>query len=284
MREKWILTIESWLLCTDIPLKTEGEKLICTWSHGRWSVKAALFIEDAAKLQISITKGPRRKLRAEAAGIRNADGWLFFFSVRDKQQGKDEFDRSVIRISVTPDAEIRKLFSNAPFGLTYMPVMRHFLEKLKPRNVLEWGPGRSTLMLAESLPDAEIFSIEHNPQWHERIMKLAKIYASVIPIHELITLEPGKSGKYVTAPLYLDRNFDLIVIDGRMRTDCIAIARQVLNEKGVVLVHDANRIGYHQAFRFFNSAMTVNDTAVLCLGSFDLSHPKISPCTSLTIS
>lgn len=257
------MTIESWFLCTDIPLKTEGEKLICAWSHGRWTVNAALDIEDTAKLQISITKGPRRKLRAEAAGIRNADGWLFYFNVRDRQRGKDEFDRSVVRISVTPDAKIRRLFSNAPFGLTYMPVMRHFMEKLNPRNVLEWGPGRSTLMLAESLPDAEIFSIEHTPQWHERLVTLAQTYPSVTTIHELITVEPGKAGKYVTAPLYLDRKFDLIFIDGRMRTDCIAIARQVLNQNGVVLLHDANRTTYHQAFRFFGPAVTVNDTAVL---------------------
>lgn len=263
MREKWILTIESWPLCTDIPLKTEDEKLICAWSHGRWSVDAAVVIGDTAKLKISITKGPRRKLRAESEGIRNADGWLFFFNVRDKQKGRDEFDRSVVRISVTQDAKIRRLFSNAPFGLSYMPVMRHFLEKLKPRNVLEWGPGRSTLMLAESLPDAEIFSVEHNPHWHERIEKLANIYQSITTIYESITLEPGKAGKYVTAPLYLDRKFDLIFIDGRMRTDCIAIARQMLNEHGVVLVHDANRTIYHQAFRFFGSADIVNDTAVL---------------------
>lgn len=263
MREKWILTIESWFLCTDIPLATEGEKLICTWSHGRWSVNAALFIEDVARLKISITKGPRRKLRAEATGIQNGEGWIFFFNVQDKQRGKDEFDRSVVRISVSPDSKIRKLFSNAPFGLSYMPVMRHFMEKLKPRNILEWGPGRSTLMLAESLPDAEIFSIEHNPQWHERIVNLSKLYPSINPIHEIITQEPGKAGKYVTAPLYLDRKFDLIFIDGRMRTDCIAIARQVLNENGVVLVHDANRTCYHQAFLFFSSSVICNDTAIL---------------------
>jgi predicted O-methyltransferase YrrM len=135
--------------------------------------------------------------------------WQHEIFSKSKQRGKDEFDRSVVRISVTPDARIRKLFSNAPFGLSYMPVMRHFMEKLKPLNVLEWGPGRSTLMLAESLPDAQIVSIEHNPKWHERIVKLAEIYPSITSIHELITLEPGKAGTYITAPLYLDRKFDL---------------------------------------------------------------------------
>lgn len=50
-----------------------------------------------------------------------------------------------------------------------------------------------------------------------------------------------------------------------MRTDCIAIARQVLNPNGVMLVHDANRTGYHQAFVFFNLVDIQNDTVVLQL-------------------
>lgn len=220
-------------------------------------------MDGTAVLKISVHQGNKVRLNTEVMGAPNSEGWLYQFRTDDRRPQTGEFDRSIVRITVTPDAELRGLFHNAPFGLSYMPVMRHYLNKLNPRNILEWGPGRSTLMLAESLPDAQIFSIEHNPRWHERIVKLAEIYPSITPIHELITLEPGKAGKYVTAPLYLDRKFDLVFIDGRMRTDCIAIARLLLKECGAVLVHDANRTGYHQAFRFFSPATIINDTAII---------------------
>lgn len=214
-------------------------------------------------LTIQIKEAAAIRLNAEAAGIPHSGGWLFVFHVPDAPPATDEFDRSTVRVFLNQDAGLRTLFANTPSGLSYMPVMRHFIDKKPPRSVLEWGPGRSTLMLAESLPNTEMFAIEHAPQWHERLVALAGKHPTVTPIHEPLTLEPSKSGKYITAPLYLDRKFDLIFIDGRMRTDCIAIARQVLNESGVALVHDIHRKSYHQAFRFFRSVVMVNDTAVL---------------------
>lgn len=263
MRKNWILSFESWPVCVDIPLIQNNEELSCSWSHGRFVINARVAIGNPAVLHIHFTKTSLTLLRAETAGRPQSDGWVFALTLESKNHSKDEFDRSKMRVTVTPDAEIRTLFANAPFGLSYMPVMRHFFEKTPPRSILEWGPGRSTLMLAESLPGTDIFSIEHNPQWHERIVTLSNTHPSLTPIHEPLTLQPGRSGKYVTVPLYLDRKFDLIFIDGRMRTDCIAIARQVLKDNGVVLVHDANRATYHQAFCFYRSTIIVNDTAIL---------------------
>lgn len=264
MTNNRILTVESWFLCADIKLENQGHRNVCSWSHHSFRVDAELTLGASSALTIQITEASATRLNAKATGIPHSGGWIFVFHIPDATPSIDEFDRSTVRVFITQDAELRTLFANVPFGLSYMPVMRHFIDKKPPGSVLEWGPGRSTLMLAESLPSTEIFAIEHAPQWHERMVTLARKYPSVTPIHEPLIVQPAKSGKYITAPLYLDRKFDLIFIDGRMRTDCIAIARQVLNENGVVLVHDIiHRKGYHQAFRFFRSVVIVNDTAVL---------------------
>lgn len=48
-------------------------------------------------------------------------------------------------VQVDRRTELRSKFGNSPFGLSYLPVLRHFLE-IKPNpKILEWGPGRSRL-------------------------------------------------------------------------------------------------------------------------------------------
>ena len=49
---------------------------------------------------------------------------------------------------------------------------------------------------------------------------------------------------YVTYPAGLGKRFDLIYIDGRARYHCLKVARRLVKDDGVIVVHDAAR-GYY---------------------------------------
>jgi predicted O-methyltransferase YrrM len=152
---------------------------------------------------------------------------------------------------------------------SYLPVLQHVIERSSPRRILEWGPGHSTKMLAEALPDAAILSIEHDPAWHQQAVQMAP-YPNV-SIHLVRHLLPfGKSEGYVSYPLrwLVERGlplryFDLIFIDGRSRCDCITMAALLVTQAGCVVVHDSERANYRQAFSLFESVEEYPGTTVL---------------------
>ena len=45
--------------------------------------------------------------------------------------------------------------------------------------------------------------------------------------------------------------FDLIIIDGRGRKDCVVVAKDLLTENGILILHDANREWYHEPLKEF---------------------------------
>jgi len=263
MNGDWVLSLESWRLSTDIPMPIQFGRGGCEWTYKRHRVLVVLEQQDVPHLRIQIIEDGRPEVEMHGAGTPLGAGYVFLFHHESMQSSCEGYEQLPVRVQLTPDTSLKALFQNSPAGLSYMPVLRHFLETLQPQRVLEWGPGRSTLQITEALPDARVFAIEHNPLWFDKMRKIEAASGRLQLFHEPLTLSPGRSGKYVTAPLYWGESFDLIFIDGRLRTDCIAISRQVLRPGGVVLVHDAHRKPYHQAFRFFSSAQVVNNTVVL---------------------
>src|SRR5215207_9666299 len=152
---------------------------------------------------------------------------------------------------------------------SYLPVLQQVIERTSPRCILEWGPGHSTKMLAEALPEAAILSIEHDPAWHQKMVQ-ALPYPNV-SIHLVRHALPfGKSEGYVSYPLRwlvergLPRNyFDLIFVDGRSRCDCITMAALITAPAGIVVVHDSERANYRRAFSLFETVEEYPGTTVL---------------------
>ena len=63
---------------------------------------------------------------------------------------------------------------------------------------------------------------------------------------------------YVEYPTKLGE-FDFILIDGRARKYCLMKAYELLSDKGIVVLHDANRTYYHEPFRLFNHSLLFTD-------------------------
>lgn len=147
-------------------------------------------------------------------------------------------------------------------------IIEEILDNLKPQKCLEWGAGYSTLYFPKLLDNnAKWVSIEHEKEWFERIKNLNK-NDNV----ELYLVEPNRypwsdiygDGDYLDLKNYVEfpsrfGKFDFILIDGRARKYCLEKAYELLKNSGVVVLHDANRVYYHEPFRLFKHSLLLTD-------------------------
>lgn len=137
-------------------------------------------------------------------------------------------------------------------NLSYTPLLTAYLSKVQPRRMLEWGPGYSTLLMMQEAPQAEIYTVEHDPRWYDYWQpQLTTVNLSYIPL-----------GEYATAPLTWGL-FDLIFVDGRNRVECLKTARKILAPNGVVILHDSQRERYREGKHLFRIVEESDRTAVM---------------------
>ena len=133
-------------------------------------------------------------------------------------------------------------------------VFNQIVEKLQPKNILEWGSGYSTIYFPKKLGKGyKWLSIENNEEWASQIKETSKDKGVTI---ELIKENAGppysdefRDGSYEDFKDYIEKPgsrapFDYIVIDGRARRACLQKSFSYLKEGGVVILHDANRNHY----------------------------------------
>ena len=64
---------------------------------------------------------------------------------------------------------------------------------------------------------------------------------------------------YIQYPAERGVLYDFILIDGRARVDCLNKSKDMLSENGIVLLHDANRPQYHEAFKQYKNGILFSD-------------------------
>ena len=132
----------------------------------------------------------------------------------------------------------------------------------KSLEILEWGSGGSTLHFTAFLRRNGItyrwLSLEYNSSWYRKVQR--EIWSD--RCIELTLFAVGNNrlrqrytemSAYITYPSTLARTFDLVLIDGRKRRQCLLEARHLLKPSGVVLLHDAEREHYQCAFSAYPS-------------------------------
>lgn len=102
---------------------------------------------------------------------------------------------------------------------------------------LEWGSGGSTIYFPDRNDSVSWLSIEHNGHWVQKLANDLPNNANVVwvPDNEWYVDCVKHSGK-----------FDFILIDGLHRERCLEVAREIISEDGVILLHDSGRKEYQE--------------------------------------
>lgn len=116
-----------------------------------------------------------------------------------------------------------------------------FLEQRLNKNlsVFEYGSGYSTFFFSRHVKN--VTSVEHDIKWYNTIKR--KMPKNV----KLIFKMKDYNGDYCRSINLNDEEYDLVVIDGRDRVNCLKQAVEKLSERGVIILDDSNRGRYSEA-------------------------------------
>jgi len=104
--------------------------------------------------------------------------------------------------------------------------------------LFEYGCGSSTLFFSKHV--GTVKSVEHTEEWLKKIEPLAPDNTTIrhVPLSD--------KGEYASYISQFPQDFDIIVVDGRMRNDCIRCAVGKLKSDGIIILDDSDRESYHQ--------------------------------------
>jgi hypothetical protein len=125
-----------------------------------------------------------------------------------------------------------------------------FLKFIEPRlkkdfSVFEFGSGNSTLWYAARV--GQILSVEDNRDWLEMVSK--KVPENAKLIYQTLKYD----GEYCRQASELGNKFDIIIIDGRDRVNCVKNSIQALAEDGVIIFDNSDLPQYSDGIIFLIS-------------------------------
>ncbi len=126
-------------------------------------------------------------------------------------------------------------------------VMKQILKRTSRPNILEYGPGGSTMLMLQIVPESNILCIEHKKKWYEHYKTEFQKYEPNKPDLYHINLRDN----YVTFPKekFEPHSLDLVYVDGRKRVACLNLAEDLINkDTGIIVLHDAERPRYRKGY------------------------------------
>ena len=108
--------------------------------------------------------------------------------------------------------------------------------------VFEYGSGNSTFWLSKRV--VSVISYEHDFSWYNSIKQ--KLPENVD--YRYCELERG--GKYCKGVLKYNKEFDIVIIDGRDRVNCSKNVIDSLKDCGVIVWDNSDREEYKEGYDF----------------------------------
>ena len=112
----------------------------------------------------------------------------------------------------------------------------------KTLTLFEYGSGYSTMFYSKLV--GQVVSIEYDKAWYDLIEK--KVPNNVSLIHKC----NDENGFYCRSISEFNQNFDVVIVDGRDRVNCVKQAINKLSDSGVILLDDSSRERYFEAIEF----------------------------------
>ncbi len=115
--------------------------------------------------------------------------------------------------------------------------------------LFEYGSGASSEFYCKYTK--EVVSIEHNKDWFDMISETFPSNGKILFIEYD---EVNKTGiEYSTAIQRTNKKWDVIVVDGRDRVNCIKNSINSLSSSGVLILDDSSRVKYIEGFVFMKN-------------------------------
>lgn len=113
-----------------------------------------------------------------------------------------------------------------------------FLEERLNKNhsLFEYGSGFSTSFYSKLVNS--VTSVEHDKEWFDVVNK------KLPPNAELLFIQEDVDGNYCRSILKLNRKFDVIIVDGKDRVNCLKQSLDAVSNNGVILLDDSFRNEY----------------------------------------
>lgn len=190
--------------------------------------------------------------------------WLYWGLLTD--------ENSYLKATGWKESAKRRLPSGvdgSPIPWMNYPIIAFLNKRLhKDINLFEYGSGYSTLFFAERVKFVR--TIEYDEKWFELINQ--KLPENT----EIHYVKNDVDGKYCRAIGMTEEKYDVIVIDGRDRVNCLIQGIDRLNESGVIIFDDSQREKYLEAFHYARSkGFKVLDIEGMTAKKFDLNTTSV---------
>jgi predicted O-methyltransferase YrrM len=129
---------------------------------------------------------------------------------------------------------------------SFESTLRRACAAIRPKRIIEWGPGRSTEIMHQECPAAAITSIEHHPAYFAAAAAAHGKYAGIVRLSDR-----GPKSIYAVWPLKMGGEYDLAFVDGRRRVECAMVAALCVQPGGLILIHDYHRWHYSRVVERF---------------------------------
>lgn len=122
-----------------------------------------------------------------------------------------------------------------------------FIKFIEPRihknlTVFEFGSGNSTLWYAERVKN--IVSVENDKDWFE-------VISSKLPENaQIIYQKLDYGGEYCRTAINSDLKYNIIIIDGRDRVNCVKQSIKCLTENGIIVFDNSDLQQYQEGVNF----------------------------------
>ena len=135
--------------------------------------------------------------------------------------------------------------------------MVELLNLLRPEACFEWGAGHSTEIMWKHPAVKTLDSVENDPDYLRMVKEKFDVEGVTFQFEDDVRYYPIIRGDH--------SNYGLVFIDGRYRSKCLVYAHHILRPRGVVILHDAERVDYEEAmFTYKHRIFTdTGNTAVL---------------------
>jgi hypothetical protein len=136
--------------------------------------------------------------------------------------------------------------TGAPLPWITYPAIEFIKRRIQPSmSVFEYGSGGSTIWWSNRV--REVISVEHDRDWFEKLREMIGSRARI----SHIDLEYG--GAYAKEIQKYRSRFDVVVVDGRDRVNCLKNCLSALTPSGVVILDNSERPEYTAGIVFMKA-------------------------------